>query len=200
MWSDPPVCCKIFCYIIISLRSKLWPFSGACIVWLFEYLSTLMLICAQYERVSELERKTVPANSARSSRKGLKDNNNWLLAIVYKFCIPFGTESEISICGGLDSDCTVVNLHRSASIGHWTTRRGIILSALLFILLVLVFLFGFSVKPTVNRPVFRVKMMIFWSPTNRDFSDKGNFRNCKKCQVSELQHNCPIATSGTGKI
>ena len=60
-----------------------------------------MLICAQSGRVPGLERKTGPA---RSSRKGLKDNNNRLLSIVNKFCVSFGTESTISICGGLDSD------------------------------------------------------------------------------------------------
>ena len=71
-----------------------------------------MLICAQPGRVSGFERKTDPASSAKSSRKGLKDNSNRLLGIVNKFCIPFGTEIKISICGGLDSDCPVVTLHR----------------------------------------------------------------------------------------
>ena len=47
--------------------------------------------------------KTDPASSTRSNKKGLKDNNNRLLGIVNKFCIPFGTKSKIVICGGLDS-------------------------------------------------------------------------------------------------
>ena len=46
--------------------------------------------------------KTDPASSSRSNKKGLNDNNN-LLGIVNKFCIPFGTKSKIVICGGLDS-------------------------------------------------------------------------------------------------
>ena len=98
-----------------SLRSNLWPVSGACTVGLFEYLSTLMLICAQSGRVSGLEKKTDPASSARSYKNGLKDKNNRLLGISNKFCIPFGTKSKISICGELDSDCTEVNLHRVAN-------------------------------------------------------------------------------------
>ena len=60
-----------------------------------------MIICAQSGRVSGLERKTDPASSARSSRKGLKDNKNQLLGIVNKFCIPFDTEIKITISGGL---------------------------------------------------------------------------------------------------
>ena len=68
------------------------------VVELFEYLGTLMLTCAQSGRVPGLEREIdPPASSARSSRKGLKDNNNRLLGIVNKFCIPFGAESKISI-------------------------------------------------------------------------------------------------------
>ena len=69
----------------------MWPVSGACTVGLFEYLSTLMLICAESERVSGSEWRTDQASSARSSRKGLKDNNNQLLGIFNKFCIQFGT-------------------------------------------------------------------------------------------------------------
>ena len=76
------------------------PVCGACTVGLFEYLSTLVLICAQSGRVSG---KTDPASSSGSNKKGLKDNNNRLLGIVIKFCIPFGTKSKILICGGLDS-------------------------------------------------------------------------------------------------
>ena len=47
--------------------------------------------------------KTDPASSSRSNKKGLNDNNNRLLGIVNKFCIPFGTKSKVVICGGLDS-------------------------------------------------------------------------------------------------
>ena len=89
----------------------MWPVFSACTVGLFEYLSTLKLICAQSGRVSGLEKKTDPASSARSDKKGLEDNNNRLLGIINKFCIPFGTKSKILFCGGLDSDCTVVTLH-----------------------------------------------------------------------------------------
>ena len=44
-----------------------------------------MLICAQSGRVSGLEKKTYPASSPRSDKKGLKDNNNRLLGIVKNF-------------------------------------------------------------------------------------------------------------------
>ena len=44
--------------------------------------------------------KTDPASSTRSNKRGLNDNNNRLLGIVNKFCIPFGTKSKIVICGG----------------------------------------------------------------------------------------------------
>ena len=54
-----------------------------------------MLICAQSGRVSGLEKKTDPASSARSDKKGLKDNNNRLLGIVNKFCIHFGSKIKI---------------------------------------------------------------------------------------------------------
>ena len=146
----------------------MWPVSGVCTVWLFEFLSSLLLICSQSGRVSGSERKTDPASSARSSRKGLKDNNNRLLGIVNNFSIPFGTQIKISICGGLDSDCTEVTLHRVASFRfkHLNsdiekTRRGIKLLVLLFILPLLLLLYRFSVKNIVNRPVFRVKIVIF---------------------------------------
>ena len=55
---------------------KLWPVGGACLLGLFECSSTLILICAQSGRVSGLEKKTDPASSARSDKKGLKDNKN----------------------------------------------------------------------------------------------------------------------------
>ena len=115
-----------------------------------------------------LEKKTDPVSSARSSRKGLKDNNNRLLGIINKFCIPFGEKIKISICGVRDSDCIEVSLHRVANfrVKHLysdiePTRRGIILLLLLFILPVLILLFPFSVKNIVNTPVFRVKILIF---------------------------------------
>ena len=59
-----------------------------------------MLICSQSGRVSGLERKTDPASSARSSRKGLKDNNNRLLGIVNKFCIPVVQKVRYQAVGG----------------------------------------------------------------------------------------------------
>ena len=93
----------------------MWPIPDTYTVGLFECLSLLRLICAQSGRVLGLERKTDPASSAMSSRKGLKDNNNRLLGIVNKFCIPFGTESKISIFGGLDSDCIEMTLQRVAN-------------------------------------------------------------------------------------
>ena len=126
-----------------------------------------MLICAQSGKVLGIERKTDPASSTRSSTKGLKDNYNWLLGMVNKFCIPFGTKIKISICGGLGGECTEVTLHRVANfrvkqlnLDIEQTRRGIILLVLLFIRPMLVLLYHFSVKNTVNRPVFRVKIVI----------------------------------------
>ena len=74
-----------------------------------------MLICAHFGRVLGREWKTDPASSARSNRKGLRDNKNQLLGIVNKLCIHFGTEIKRSISEGLDSDCTVVTLHRVAN-------------------------------------------------------------------------------------
>ena len=55
---------------------NLWPVCEACTVGLFEYLSTLMLNCAQSGRVSGLVKKTDPASSSRSDKKWLNDNNN----------------------------------------------------------------------------------------------------------------------------
>ena len=124
-----------------------------------------MLICAQSGRVSGLQKNTDPAISARSDKKGIKDNNNRLLDIVNKFCIPFGTKSKTSFCGGLDSDCTEVTLYRIANFrvkhlnsGIEQTRKGIILLVLLFIQPILKLLYRFSVKNTVSRPVFRVNI------------------------------------------
>ena len=109
-----------------------------------------MLICAQSRRVTGLEKKTDPASSARSDNKGPKDNNNRLLGIVNKFNIPFGTQSKILICGGLNSDCTVVIFHRIASfrVKHLNSRieqprRGIIFLVLLFIQPILILLYVF---------------------------------------------------------
>ena len=130
-----------------------------------------MQICAQSGGVLGLERKTDPASNARSSRKGLKYNYNRLLGLVNKFCILCGTEIRISVCRVLGSDCTLVTLHRVAifRVQHLNsyverTRWHNISIALLFILLVLVLLYRFSVKQTVNRPVFRVKIVIFLVP------------------------------------
>ena len=55
------------------------------------------------QRVSGLAKKTDPAISTRSDKKGLNDNNSRLLGIINKFCIPFGTKNKIVICGQLDS-------------------------------------------------------------------------------------------------
>ena len=44
-----------------------------------------MLICPQSRRVSGSVKKTDPARSSRSDKKGLKDNNNRLLGIVKSF-------------------------------------------------------------------------------------------------------------------
>ena len=63
----------------------MWPVCGACTVGLLECLSTLMLICVQSGRVSGLKKKTDPASSARSDKKGLKDNKNRLVGIVNEF-------------------------------------------------------------------------------------------------------------------
>ena len=102
-----------------------------------------MLTCAQSGRVSGLERKTDPASRARSGSKGLKVNNNRLLRIADTFCIPFGTESTISICGRLGNDCTVGTIHRVANFRVKNlnsdikrTRRGVILIVILFMLFV----------------------------------------------------------------
>ena len=62
-----------------------------------------MIICAQSGRVSGLVKKTDPASSSWSEKKGVNDNNNRLLGFVNKFCIPFVTKSKIVICGGFDS-------------------------------------------------------------------------------------------------
>ena len=63
----------------------MWPVCGDCIVRLFEYLCTLLLICAQSGRVSGLVKNTDPAGSSRSDKQGLNDNNNRLLGIVKSF-------------------------------------------------------------------------------------------------------------------
>ena len=62
-----------------------------------------MLICAQSGRVSGLVKKSDPASSSRSNKKGLNEKNNRPLGFVNKFCIPFGTKSKLFICEGFDS-------------------------------------------------------------------------------------------------
>ena len=117
----------------------------------------LMLICTQSGRFSGLEKKTDPASSPRSDKKELKDNKNQLLGIVNKLYITFSTKSRILFCGGLDSDCTVVTLHRAANfrVKHLNsvieqTRRGMILLVLPFIQPKLILLYRFSLKNTVS--------------------------------------------------
>ena len=55
-----------------------------------------------------------------------------ILSVVNKFCISFCTKIKIPICGGIDSDCTEVTLHRVANFrgkhlnsGIEQARRGI---------------------------------------------------------------------------
>ena len=95
-----------------------------------------MLICAQSGRVSGLEKKTDPASSSRSDKKGLKDNNNRLLGIVKSF-VSLLVQKVRYYSGGLDSDCTVVTLHQTENFrvkhlnsGIEQTRRGKILRLL----------------------------------------------------------------------
>ena len=123
-----------------------------------------MLICAQSGRVSGIELKTDPASSERSSREGLKDNKNRLLGTVGKFSNPFGSETTISTCGGLDSDCTVVTLNRIAGFRVKNlmsdierTWRDLILLVLRFILLVLT---SFFCEKNRKQTGFRVKIVI----------------------------------------
>ena len=151
-----------------SLRSILWPVYEACTVGLFEYLSTLMLICAQSGRVSGLVKKTDPASSSWSDKKGPKDSNNRLLVIVNKFFYPFWYKKQDINLWGARQCCTVVTLHRTAKfrVKHLNsdieqTRRGIVLLILLFMPPIILLLYHFSVKNTVKGPVFRVKIAIF---------------------------------------
>ena len=127
-----------------------------------------MLICAQSGRVLGLVKKTDPASSSRSDKRGLKDKNNRLLGIVTNFVSLLVQKSKILLCGGLDSDCTVVTLHQTANfrVKHLNsemeqTRKGLVLLEFLFIQPILKLLYRFSVKNTVNKPVFRVKIAIF---------------------------------------
>ena len=175
-----------------------WPVCGACT----EFLSTLLLICAQSGRVSGLEKKTDPASSARSDKKGLKDDSNRLLGILNKFCIPFGTKSKISICGGLDSDCTEVTLQQIANFrvkhlnsGIEQTQRGNILIPLLFIQPILILLHRFSVKNTVSRPIFSD---ILISPQITIFEISIFLETEKKRKISEFFCNCTSIIGRTG--
>ena len=88
-----------------------------------------------------------------------------MLDVNNKFCIPFGTKIKISIFGGLDSDCTEWTLHRVASfrVKHLNsdieqTRRGVILLIFLFKRPLLILLYRFSVKNTVNSPFLGSKL------------------------------------------
>ena len=54
----------------------MWFVSDACTIGLFEYLSTLMLICAQPGKVTGLEQKIDPASKAGSS-KGSQGQQQW---------------------------------------------------------------------------------------------------------------------------
>ena len=130
----------------------------------------------------ESERKTDPPSSAKCSRKGLKDNNNRQLGVVNRFCIPFGTEIKISICGDLDSHCTKVTLHRVANFrakhlnsNFEQTRRVVILLILLFILPVFILSYRFSMKNIVETRVFRVKKVISCSPHKSHFFEISTF-------------------------
>ena len=58
------------------LRSFLWPVFGACTVGLFDYLSTLILICAQSGRVSGLVKETDPAAVQGATRGGSATTTN----------------------------------------------------------------------------------------------------------------------------
>ena len=95
------------------LRSILLLLCEACTVGLIEYLSKLMLICAQSGRVSGLVKKNDPATSSRSDMKELKDINNRLLVIFNKFC------------GGADRTANLRVKHLNSDIEQ--TRRGIVL-------------------------------------------------------------------------
>ena len=146
----------------------MWPVSGACTVGLFEYLSTLMLICAQSGSLTGLVKKSDPASSARSDKKGPRTTTFDRWVSLTSFASLLVQKSKISICGGIDSDCTVMNLHRIANFrvkhlnsGIEQTRRDISILVLLFIQPIIILLYLFSVKNTVSRPVLRVKIAIF---------------------------------------
>ena len=70
---------------------------------LIDILLLQAFISVRIVTISFVGKQTDPASSTRSNKKGLNDNNNRLLGIVSKFCIPFGTKIKIVICGGLDS-------------------------------------------------------------------------------------------------
>ena len=58
---------------------------------------------------------TVKDSSGKQCKEQQKDKNNRLLGIASNCCILFGSESTMSMCGELDSDCTVVTLSRVAN-------------------------------------------------------------------------------------
>ena len=89
-------------------------------------------------------------------------DNNGVWGIVKQFCIIFGTECSISICGGHVSDRTELIFHRVASfrvkhlkLDDEQTRRSKILLELSHKLPKLKLLFLFSTNQTINSPIFR---------------------------------------------
>ena len=78
-----------------------------------------MLICTQSGRVSGLEKKTDPA--IRGSRKTTIDC--WVS--LTSFVSLFDSKSNILIFGVLDSDCTLVTLHRIANFRNKHLNSGI---------------------------------------------------------------------------
>ena len=127
-----------------------------------------MLTCTQSGRASGLGQETDPASSARSNKKGLKETTIDCRVSLTNFISLLVQKSRYQSVGGLDSNCAEMNLHRVANFQfkHLNSdfeqiRRGIILLVLLFIQPILILLYRFSVKNTVSRLVFRVKLVIF---------------------------------------
>ena len=112
------------------------------VIWVFNLISPNLHLIRK-TRVTGLEDRS---SSAKSSMKGHKEDDNRLVGTVKKFCILFGRESTISICGGSDKDCTVVTLHRVSlfliSVIEQTRR-----SKILYVLLLTL--------PVLNLPFFQ---------------------------------------------